>query len=283
MMTPLAIYLASILGAAAVTLLLPRSTEQPLLKRLGVVLGCGALGSLWLVLKLCNLHGWGPDAPAFLYHYVFGFIAIAASVRVITHRRPVYAALWFILVVLSSAGLLLTLDAEFVATAAVIIYGGAILVTYMFVLMLASPPQDTAPMPLDGAAGDAEARGEIRPWDRVAREPVWACAAGFTLVAVLLSVFFNGPLPAPSRAEGLVEKADMAAALTESAVKEAGNTQEVGFNLFHGHPLAIELAGILLLVALVGSIVLARTQVHSEDEVGLAGTEDEGASAPKQA
>ena len=117
------------------------------------------------------------SGASFIYYYLFSGIAIVSAVRVITHTRPVYAALWFVMVVLASAGLFLVLSAQFMAFAVVIIYGGAILVTYMFVLMLAS--QSTP----DG--------GSSQGYDKVAKEPVLACAAGFLLLAVLLSVIFD--------------------------------------------------------------------------------------------
>lgn len=201
----------------------------------------------------------GIDVNAFRYHYVFGFIAIVAAVRVITHTRPVYAALWFILVVLACAGLFLTLSAEFAATAAVIIYGGAILVTYMFVIMLASPPQDNSKK----ADDSTDAQG----YDLAAREPWWACMTGFLLLAVLLTVAFDVkklPEANPAPAEPLALAQKMLAPGTE-----IGNTQQVGLDLFQNHPFAIELAGILLLVSLVGAVVIAKMRVHNEDEAGL--------------
>ncbi len=197
------------------------------------------------------------DQTAFVYHYVFGFIALAAGVRVITHTRPVYAALWFILVVLACAGLFLTLSAEFVATAAVIIYGGAILVTYMFVIMLASPPQDNAKH-----ADDAQ---DAQGYDKIAREPLWACLTGFLLLATLLSVAFGGQLP-DGNADTL-QTAATAGKVIALPVEKIGNTQEVGLDLFQNHPFAIELAGVLLLVSLIGAVVIAKMRVHNEDEV----------------
>ena len=95
--------------------------------------------------------------------------AIAAAVRMITHPRPVYAALYFVIVVLSSAALFLLLEAEFMAFALIIVYAGAILITYLFVLMLAHQ----APQP--GAEfGQPE-------YDRVPREPAAAATVASSL------------------------------------------------------------------------------------------------------
>src|SRR4030095_6722893 len=87
----------------------------------------------------------GPERPEFFFA-VFSLIAIASAGRMITHNRPVYSALYFIMVVLSSAALFLMLQAEFMAFALVIVYAGAILITYMFVIMLAQQaPTDEQP------------------------------------------------------------------------------------------------------------------------------------------
>src|SRR5947209_9603130 len=73
-----------------------------------------------------------------VYFWIFSLIALAVAVRVVTHSKPVYAALYFVLTVFATAGLFILLSAEFMAVALVIIYAGAILITYVFVIMLAS-------------------------------------------------------------------------------------------------------------------------------------------------
>jgi NADH-quinone oxidoreductase subunit J len=81
---------------------------------------------------------------------VFATVALLAAGRVVTHPVPTYSALYFALVVLSVAVLLVMQRAEFLAVALVIIYAGAILVTYAFVIMLAQQS--------GAAATDAQAR-----------------------------------------------------------------------------------------------------------------------------
>jgi NADH-quinone oxidoreductase subunit J len=100
------------------------------------------------------------------YFYLFSSIALLASARVITHTRPVYSAIYFLLVIVSVAAMLVLLSAEFVAVALIIIYAGAILVTYLFVIMLAQQPG----LPIH---------------DRRAREPFAAVLAGFVLTAAM--------------------------------------------------------------------------------------------------
>lgn len=267
---PYALYIASALGALALLLMMPRPGFTPV--KLGLLLGAFALGGLWLF--LINVVGAPLGLPdgAMPYYYVFSAIAIGAAARVITHDQPVYAALWFVMVVLASAGLFLTLSAEFMAFAMIIIYAGAILVTYMFVIMLAA--QSTPGTDEDPSAQPAE-------YDRVAREPLAACGAGFLLLAVLLSVFFQPMSPnpdaaAPSDAQVAAttlpdRAADRVAAQRRGLDADAPaatavaleNVERVGLDLFQRHPLGIELAGVILLVSLIGAVVIARTRVEA--------------------
>jgi NADH-quinone oxidoreductase subunit J len=115
-----------------------------------------------------------------VYFWIFSAIALVGALRVITHPKPVYAASVFVLTVFASRGLFVLLWAEFMAVALVLIYAGAILVTYVFVIMLAAEATPTSgPM-----AGLAE-------HDAISREPLIACAVGFAMMGVLLFVIFE--------------------------------------------------------------------------------------------
>ena len=262
MQTQLVLYIATVLGAVGVYLLMPRENRRPMV--VGGLLAAAALGGLWLALATRLVgEGVGFADGATVFYYVFSSIAICAAVRVITHTRPVYAALWFVMVVIASAGLMLTLAADFMAFAMLIIYGGAILVTYMFVIMLATPPRGAE----EGDAGP--------DYDRFAREPLWAVTAGFLLLAVMLSVMFTPIEPNPL-AVARLDTDVTARVLTDRAVDGPGefamyttaqrsvlsNPERIGLDLFMAHPLAIELAGVILLVALIGAIVIARARVE---------------------
>jgi NADH-quinone oxidoreductase subunit J len=102
--------------------------------------------------------------------YIFAGLAVAAGACMVTRRNPVHAALWFAIVILSTCGLFLLQSAPFLAAATVIVYAGAIIVTFLFVIMLA---QQT------GLAG----------YDRRSREPLLACVAGFVLLTALAYTF----------------------------------------------------------------------------------------------
>ncbi len=186
-----------------------------------------------------------------VYFWFFSAIAIAAALRVVTHPRPVYSALYFVLTVLASAGLFVLLWAEFMAAALVLIYAGAILVTYVFVIMLAA--QTTA----EGGGNKV-----LSEYDSVSREPLAACAVGFALMAVLLVVIFD-------RAEGLMAAAPALATPAAGAVvaPPEGATQRLGHYLFEHQLVNVELAGLILTVAMVGAIVIARRRVVSREEL----------------
>ena len=183
------LFAATVLGAIALLMMMPRPGGVAL-RRIGAVLGAATLGGFWLWLARF-LPDLGANATPFAYYYVFSAIAIIGGVRVITHTRPVYSALWFVMVILASAGLLLVLAAEFIAFALVIIYGGAILVTYVFVIMLASQATE--------ASDDSTAPA----YDRIAREPLAATVVGFLLLAMLLHM---ATIERPSSLERLEDR-----------------------------------------------------------------------------
>lgn len=301
------LYFACVLGAAALYLAL--RPGQRGLRVAGGLLGLGVFA--WLLLsapKLLAVMGGvpalaeGAARPEFFFT-VFSLIAVASAVRMITHEVPVYSALYFVLVVLSSAALFLLLQAEFLAFALIIVYAGAILITYMFVIMLAQQ----APNP-DQSEGEAE-------YDVNPREPGMACGVGFILLAVLANMCYGGVpklavanAPAaerraweglnqmPREVEAIVQGVMPGAKPTPGATVEwtpsgafitvrregettdtrlplpadklPNNVQYVGLDLVAKFPVSLELAGVVLLMAMFGAVVLARKQTElAEDEV----------------
>jgi NADH-quinone oxidoreductase subunit J len=172
-MDPSIPYLACVLGAVGLFLMLRPGDRSMRLG--GAVLGLAAVA--WLFVSVTQAVGEVAQVPAIsgsaAFATIFSLIALASAVRMITHSQPVYSALYFIMVVLSSAGLFLVLEAEFMAFALIIVYAGAILITYMFVLMLSQQAPDAAH---EGAAPE---------YDRVPREPLAACVVGFIMLALL--------------------------------------------------------------------------------------------------
>jgi NADH:ubiquinone oxidoreductase subunit 6 (subunit J) len=151
-----------VVGAAAVYLLLPRPRALPWLP--GAVVGL-----LALVLAAVFIVPVGAATPETVLFYAFSALAIISGALLVTQRNPARAALSFALVVLSTCGLFLLLAAPFLMAATVIIYAGAIIVTFLFVIMLA---QQEVP-------ADADVRS---------REPLLATLSGFLLLGALIYV-----------------------------------------------------------------------------------------------
>src|SRR5262249_46884008 len=158
----------------------------------------------------------------------------------------VYSALYFVLVVVAVAILLVLLQAEFLAAALLIIYAGAILVTYVFVIMLA--------------------QSAMKPtYDTQAREPFFGTLAGFILLAVITAQILSattgdGGFVAPSAAT-----LSPPPSLTATGIDPGhGTVKGVGTGLLTVYGIAVELAGVLLLAAMVGAIAIARRRAVVE-------------------
>jgi NADH-quinone oxidoreductase subunit J len=241
---PLVLVLCVVAGLG--TLMLLPSRREGAVRALGgiVVLTTAVILGSYLV-KLGGVH---------FYFWIFAFIAVAGAMRVITHPMPVYSALYFVLTVLATAGLFVLLWAEFMAAALILIYAGAILITYVFVIMLASQ-----------TSGQSKPLKAVTECDAVSREPLVASAVGFALMGVLLFVIFDKAAAAAiQRAPETVSPPN--AALSEGSEVGGGSTQALGWFLFNNHLINLELAGLILTVSMVGAIVIARRRVVSSDD-----------------
>lgn len=227
------VYVMFALGAAAIYFLLPRGGAQRSMTVAGwVALGLAGLTAMVLSRQLGS-QGANILTPA------FAAMALLTALRVITHPKPVYSAVYFVGVVLAVAGILVLQEAEFLAVALVIIYAGAILVTYLFVIMLAQQPGSPA-------------------YDRRAREPFLAVAAGLILTGAVAGQAFPR--------EAATSRAQLTADLS-SATLSTGNTAAVGVALFTKYIVVVELSAVLLLVSMVGAVALSRKRVASESEL----------------
>jgi NADH-quinone oxidoreductase subunit J len=156
------IALTVVAGGLAIFLLLPRPKPYPRLWGAAMA-ALALLLAGWLL-----VHATRSRAETVLF-YAFSAVAIVAGGSLVTQRNPAYAALSFALVVLSTCGLFLIQAAPFLMAATIIIYAGAIIVTFLFVLML------------------AQTEGPDDANDRT-REPMLATIAGFFLLGALLYV-----------------------------------------------------------------------------------------------
>lgn len=224
--------------AAGLWFLLPKGLENRRTRPIGMVLGSVAL--ICFALAGRRLGSLGEDAVFLL---VAGVAVISATATIVT-RSPVYAAIWFAMTLAGVSGVLLVLDAQFLGVATIVVYAGAILVMFLFVLMLAQP-------------------SGLASYDRVSSEPMLSAIAGAVLVG-LLTVSI-GRLSAPAAVEG----GDQSVAQTEAEEAAAEPTAvaapdqlrddhvaRLGGELFGRHLVAVEAAGVLLFVALVGAIAV---------------------------
>jgi NADH-quinone oxidoreductase subunit J len=254
LVAPGLLFILAVAAAIGVILLLPSRREAQLRK-----IGAAVLTAAVLILAIV-LGKSASGAGVGVYFWIFAAIAIVGAIRVVTHPKPVYSALYFVLTVMASAGLFVLMWAEFMAAALILIYGGAILVTYVFVIMLAA----------EAAPGEGSKMHEqLTEHDAVSREPVIASAVGFALLGILLFVIFD------RSSEIRREDASGAAAMTAAAkvapttapavastgFHPVGGTQALGEFLFRHQLVNLELAGLILTVAMVGAIVIARKRV----------------------
>lgn len=212
------------LAALGVWMMLPGAA--PARRAPGTVLAAVGAGLL-----AAALPGMGDWLAGGLF-YALAAMTLAGAVGTITFRSPVYAALSFGLSLLGTAGLLFFQGAQFLGVATVVVYAGAILVTFLFVLMLAEP------------------RGRAA-YDRVGFGPGMAILCGALLVA-LLSTTLVGMARKP---DGLPPPAASAES-RHDRILAGQHVKQLGNELFGRHLVAIQGIGVLLLVALVGAAVI---------------------------
>jgi NADH-quinone oxidoreductase subunit J len=171
--------------------------------------------------------------PESILFYLLSGLAILTSALVVGQRNPMYSVMLLIASFGALAGLYIQLDAPFVAVAQIIIYAGAIMVLFLFVVMLLNAPQEDA----------AE-------WDRThpLRQP--GVARFGSALALLLIV---------QLAWALLRAGELAAPVGGAASAESvTSVRELGRVLFTDYMFAFEATSILILVAMVGAVVLAR-------------------------
>jgi NADH-quinone oxidoreductase subunit J len=236
---PSVILILCVLAGIGTVLLLPSRREASIRKIGAVILAASALIFAAVLVR------WAAGIAAGqmnAYFWIFSTIALVGAVRVITHTKPVYSALYFVLTVFATAGMFVLMWAEFMAAALVLIYAGAILITYLFVIMLAA--EATSPQ---------QARSAMLEHDAVSRDPVVACIVGFGLMALILTVVFD-------KAAALPRRPGPPTNVPPAVI--SGSTRSLGAYLFDNQLVNLELAGLILTVAMVGAIVISRKRVE---------------------
>jgi NADH-quinone oxidoreductase subunit J len=155
---------------------------------------------------------------------LFGAIAVCGAIMVVTRKHPMASALYLILTLFAVAALFVLRQAHFLAAVQVIVYAGAVVVLFVFVIMLINVPEDRLPV-------------ERATTTRV----LGVIAAGFFVLesAVLARRYWMPKGPAA----------------------EVGTVEAVGRALFTDYLLAFEITSVLLLAAVIGAIALAKRKI----------------------
>jgi NADH-quinone oxidoreductase subunit J len=166
--------------------------------------------------------------PKLFFGY-FAVVTVVLSLLIITRRNPVHSVLWMLALFFHIAGIYLFLNAEFLAAVQVILYAGAILVLFLFVIMMLNLKEELT------------AERFIGEW------PI-GVALGISILMFIffaISKFVQGP----------------AGQYTIEAIKADTHTKSIGKVLYTEYLLPFEIASLILLIAIVGAIVLAKKRI----------------------
>jgi len=170
-----------------------------------------------------------------LLFYAFAAVSVLGSLFVIVQRNPIYSVLALIGAFFGLSGLYVLLEAPFVAIVQIIIYAGAIMVLFLFTVMLLNVPRE------DAAEWD-RTHPLYRPWPR--------------RIGSVLALLLVGQLVwALMRTPGLTD----AVGVRGPGISDVG---ELGRVLFTDYMFAFEVTSILIIVAMVGAVILARKQIQ---------------------
>jgi len=167
-----------------------------------------------------------PVATTFFFYFQAA-VTVLSGVLVITRRNPVHSALALILALLGQAGLYLMLYAPFVAGVQIILYAGGIMVLFLFVIMLVSIEKSQKEEQFNNM------------W-------IVGLLAALALGALFIGVYVKGR--------------DLFAG-REVALPEQSNTQQIAILLYGNYMFAFEIASLLLLVAIIGAVVMAKKRI----------------------
>jgi NADH-quinone oxidoreductase subunit J len=172
-----------------------------------------------------------PELTQAIFFYLFAALVLGGAILTITRRNAVHSAMFLIVSLMGVAGLYLLQQAEFLFAVQIVLYIGGIMVLFLFVIMLVN---------LDQAAKEKQFNGQ------------WAIAlACVVLVGVQVFYFLSkGPAAFKTAQPGVMP-----------AASALGNTEQLADVLFKDYLLPFEIASILLLVAVVGSVVMAKKRI----------------------
>jgi NADH-quinone oxidoreductase subunit J len=158
------------------------------------------------------------------HFYLFGLIAIASAVAFVTRKSPVAAALWLVNTMFCLSALYVMLDAQFIGAVQVLVYAGAIMVVFLFVVMLLNLGQASDVTDIRGLGG--------------------RLSAGLVGLAMLAELIVLSRIRFPRLSAGVSDQTNV--------------VNPVSSPLFHEYLLPFEVTSVVLLVAVVGAVVLAK-------------------------
>ena len=216
--------LATLIGGLGIWLMLPG------LKRYRKVFGA-FLAAIGAILLFSFLPVMQLELMVVMF-WVLAALTLSAGVATITSRSPVYCAIWFALVLLGTGGLFLINGAQFLGIATVAVYAGAIVVTFLFVLMLAQP--------------EGHSFYDRISWGKI--PSLLGCIAGVGFAALIVGAVAATPL------------GELARTTPQNATQDIlvdDHVAALGGHLFTKHLINVQLAATLLMVALVGAVAMA--------------------------
>jgi NADH-quinone oxidoreductase subunit J len=165
------------------------------------------------------------------HFYLFGILALASAIVFVTRKSPVAAVLWLVQTMFCLAALYVMLEAHFIGIIQVLVYAGAIMVVFLFVVMLLN---------LGHPSELSDVRGKV--------PRIVAGALGLVLLALIGSTLRLRVSTAPDAMERAMR----------ARIDEAGAVGAIAEPLFREHLLAFEVTSLVLLVAMIGAVVLGK-------------------------
>ena len=158
--------------------------------------------------------------------WILSIVALFSALMVITSRNPMHSVIWLIIVFFAISGHYLLLNAQFLAIVNIIVYAGAIMVLFLYVLMLMDLKKETEP--------------QKNRWLKLA-----GAVAGGSLLLVLIAA---------------LKKADLANQFAETRTGDIGLIENLGKVLFNEYVVPFEISSILFLSAMVGAVVIGKKE-----------------------
>ena len=158
--------------------------------------------------------------------WILSALSLFSALMVITSKNPVYSVMWLIIVFFTISGHYILLNAQFLAVVNIIVYAGAIMVLFLYVLMLMDLKKESEP--------------QKNRWIKLA-----GAVAGGSLLLVLVAV---------------LRKADLGNSIAETRMGDIGLIENLGKILFNEYVVPFEISSILFLSAMVGAVVIGKKE-----------------------